>query len=101
MTEETTGPVKLDLQGVEIPAENWTPLPEEITAEVKDALLTRLISYSSKLDAPGRFSDVAGACRYFGIMSEAQITRLNEVAEKIKNPTAEAEGTEAEEESAA
>lgn len=89
-------PKRLDLQGYNLPPEEWLALPEEVTPEMKDSLITTLISYCGKLDAPPRFTTVFEAYRYFKIISNPQIDRLNKRVEDAKAKLAEHKEAKAE-----
>lgn len=82
--EPTAEPVKLDLKDQFIPGNAWLPLDEEITEDMGAKLIDALIAYINKLDFPPRFKDARHAYAYFEIMSDATITRINELATKLK-----------------
>lgn len=86
LTEPAAEPVKLNLQDQTIPHNAWQPLAEEITEVETGKLVEALIAYINKMDFPPRFRNAAQALAYFEIMSEATITRINEIANKLANP---------------
>lgn len=75
---------KLDLQDQFIPPSALIPLEEEITDVEKAKLIDSLIAHINKIDFPPRFRDIPSAMVYLGIMSDAQIIRLNQLADDIK-----------------
>jgi hypothetical protein len=83
-TTPVTKEVKLDLQDQVIPSAAWIPLADEIKEVEKDKLIDALIIHINKAEFPPRFKTPAQAYAYFGIMSAAQITRLNKLVEEIK-----------------
>lgn len=77
-------PIKLDTKEQNLPHSAWLALDSEITEVEKDKLIAKLLEFISQTAFPSRFKNAIEAYRYFGIMSDAQITRTNKFADDLK-----------------